>query len=65
MDSIDSMDDRELTPSRGWILRLRSGQALPHGKDVQSPRPIRSQEFILSEGVAAVEGHPLSYGCVS
>jgi len=36
----------------------------PQGKDFQSSRPIRRQEFILSEGAAAVEGPPLSYGCV-
>jgi len=33
----------------------------PHGKDVQSLRPIRSQTPVLSED----EGlYPLSYGCV-
>ena len=58
--------------SRGWTDITRSGQAFPHGKDVQHTRTIRSQEFILSLSTPAApslkiytgEGPPLSYGCV-
>jgi len=55
---VDSMDGRELTPSRGWSVNIF------HKHCVRFSLSMRSQEFVLIEGAAAVEGPQLSYGSV-
>jgi len=48
MEIMLSMDNLLSTLKIGWILRLRSGQALPYGKDFLFIRPTRSQTPVLS-----------------